>query len=449
MAGSRSYLRLIGFYTFALLLAILVYNQYLSLQIYSHSTAGMYQQTNLAFPIRRVTDSQNASINVIDPQKKTNTTHMFHVAAVGLLDWEREVIEQGTCHGRPATISPSCCLGTFNRGGGLVINQPKGCLVHGKVPFDRVQELALQHVRTTDHWIQQPNNATKCDVCHILEILRDRNLTLTFSGDSLQNQVVDGFLCELQRRNYAVQIVTTEDRGKDCKGFDCIISFTIYEIHSPLWHDKDTVTIKWFYNYQVPFKNPNDTNLVLSSGGVYFFNYGLHYRPEVSHKYETNLVTYLDTVKNYTNWKLLLFRETSAQHFNIPGGDFLGWSRPKPWFDSDSCTPHRPAPTQGFREVIFKNAALHAGFVPLVMDSTLQQPPPIFHGDTREIVILPYYNFTAQLHDLHIISNINTAKNASEYKGECTHFCSTPFLWLPLWRSFRLAMDRQFPSMDL
>jgi hypothetical protein len=78
------------------------------------------------------------------------------------------------------------------------------------------------------------------------------------------------------------------------------------------------------------------------------------------------------------------------------------------------------------------------------MDSAMQ---PLKNG-IREIAILPYYNFSAKLHDLHIILDIDSAKNKTEYRGECTHFCSTPFLWLPLWRSFRLAMDRQFSPKD-
>jgi hypothetical protein len=163
-----------------------------------------------------------------------------------------------------------------------------------------------------------------------MEIAQERNLTLTFSGDSLQNQVFDGFLCELQRRNYMVIHVATEKR-RDCVGYTCIMAFSTYRAHSPLWQDDSFVTIKWFYNYQVPFKEANDTHLLLFSGDVYFFNYGLHYRPEVRQKYMANLRAYLETMKSFANWKLLLFRETTAQHFDIPGGDFLGWSKPKPW----------------------------------------------------------------------------------------------------------------------
>jgi hypothetical protein len=45
---------------------------------------------------------------------------------------------------------------------------------------------------------------------------------------------------------------------------------------------------------------------------------------------------------------------------------------------------------------------------------------------------LPFFNLTAQLHYLH--------------PSECTHYCSTPYLWMPIWRSLRLAMDRQWST---
>lgn len=55
--------------------------------------------------------SLSHSINVDDPRTRT---HSRDVAALGLFDWEHEVIEQGTCHLRPPSVSASCCLGTFN-----------------------------------------------------------------------------------------------------------------------------------------------------------------------------------------------------------------------------------------------------------------------------------------------------------------------------------------------
>ena len=53
---------------------------------------------------------------------------------------------------------------------------------------------------------------------------------------------------------------------------------------------------------------------------------------------------------------------------------------------------------------------------------------------TKELVVLPYYNFTAPHWDQH----------PPEKVADCTHYCPSPFLYLPLWRSFRIALDRQF-----
>ena len=30
-------------------------------------------------------------------------------------------------------------------------------------------------------------------------------------------------------------------------------------------------------------------------------------------------------------------------------------------------------------------------------------------------------------------------------RSDCTHYCSTPFVYYPLWRSLRYALNRQFP----
>ena len=84
-----------------------------------------------------------------------------------------------------------------------------------------------------------------------------------------------------------------------------------------------------------------------------------------------------------------------------------------------------------WREHAIHTAATKAGYKIVVANESLEsQHHPRTPRDTKELVILPFYNFTAPLYDLH--------------PGECTHFCSTPFLWMPIWRSLRLAMDRQW-----
>ena len=50
----------------------------------------------------------------------------------------------------------------------------------------------------------------------------------------------------------------------------------------------------------------------------------------------------------------------------------------------------------------------------------------------KELIILPYLNYTSVHHELHGLGN------------DCTHYCGSPFLYQPIWRSLRLAMDRQY-----
>jgi hypothetical protein len=60
-------------------------------------------------------------------------------------------------------------------------------------------------------------------------------------------------------------------------------------------------------------------------------------------------------------------------------------------------------------------------------------PSSVRAGGKRELVILPQRQFLLPLHDLH-----------SSDGQDCTHFCSSPDLFLPAWRSLRIAMDDYF-----
>jgi hypothetical protein len=48
--------------------------------------------------------------------------------------------------------------------------------------------------------------------------------------------------------------------------------------------------------------------------------------------------------------------------------------------------------------------------------------------DKNELIYLPYRGYAVPLHYIH--------------PGECTHYCHHPHIWLPIWRSLRIAMDR-------
>jgi hypothetical protein len=52
-----------------------------------------------------------------------------------------------------------------------------------------------------------------------------------------------------------------------------------------------------------------------------------------------------------------------------------------------------------------------------------------------QLTILPFREYTSQFHDLHAT-------------GDCSHFCTTPSLWMPLWRTLRLALDNAAATFE-
>jgi hypothetical protein len=69
--------------------------------------------------------------------------------------------------------------------------------------------------------------------------------------------------------------------------------------------------------------------------------------------------------------------------------------------------------------------------------------PPLLDGSRddllTEVVVLPYFNFTSQHHGMH-----PKGGDKEDDFQDCTHYCSSPYVYYPLWRSLRLAMERQF-----
>ena len=63
-------------------------------------------------------------------------------------------------------------------------------------------------------------------------------------------------------------------------------------------------------------------------------------------------------------------------------------------------------------------------------------PPRLPNRAAPELVVLPFFNYTSHHYNQH----------PKEKDGDCTHYCPSPFLYIPLWRSLRLALDRQFPG---
>jgi hypothetical protein len=461
----------------------------------------------------------------------------------------------------PTRMSKTCALGTVSNGGGLTLAWK--CGNRGQASYEHVRQLALDLLAASPSFpkkeemegrkVNEKSSTTTniknkmvdgttrrihtmdCDVCRILDLAYAKNLKLSFWGDSMQQQVFDGFLCELGRRNYEVvhEPVREMQDSQGCRGLECLKRIQTVHIYSPAWgvgvvnngknsneansdkngnsgnikaegseNQRHGVRLRFFFQYRVKanateFYHQSFRHILMDGppksdsntadhdtdhdennfGGtdVLLFNFGLHWGPPRKHVYPEKIRLVLEMVKQNAVGKvpLLLYRETTAQHFDAPVGE---WPRKPANFSGWNCVPHHfhpghkwetYAPRQ-WRELDMQQAALELGFQlhvadpgwnmvqPLHFPTVLNMTNDNYHRDTNnniinesatmdvaeknptgvtyssvgEIVILPFYDFTSKLYDLH--------------PHECSHYCSTPFLWLPLWRSFRVSMDWKY-----
>lgn len=103
--------------------------------------------------------------------------------------------------------------------------------------------------------------------------------------------------------------------------------------------------------------------------------------------------------------QLLAWRETSAQHWNESGGHYVSPSK-------SICFPMDPEDVEGSD----------------ILGKMMKNVTSSSTGTEELLTILPFRAYTSQLLALHT-------------DGDCRHFCSSPSLWLPLWRAIRIALD--------
>jgi hypothetical protein len=182
-----------------------------------------------------------------------------------------------------------------------------------------------------DHFQQASDGAGagSCDFCRVIELCRTRNLTIAFTGDSMQNQIWSGFLCEGHRRNYNIQKSTAPTNVTKRRGgkFHRTELYHFATITSPHWPEGNYVRVIFFPIYRLPFSDPNERDLLLTLADVIIMGFGLHYRWLEPDNYKTSKAAYFKAVKGFLEIAtprvpLLIQRETTAQHFVAPEGDY-------------------------------------------------------------------------------------------------------------------------------
>jgi GDSL/SGNH-like Acyl-Esterase family found in Pmr5 and Cas1p len=270
----------------------------------------------------------------VDPkQQDSPKNHYSNTGVLDLFPWEyyayaalaqpgaNESTVTGTCQPPPG-IPTTCCAGTFSIGGGLTDAMSFRCIpAMEHFPF-------LRH--TAFQWFEEnnvPSTKQECDICEIVEIARRNNLTISFVGDSMQHQVFDGFTCELHRRGYSVTLQDAVYPLTHENFYQQAHRNKTLTIRSPQWspdHDQPAI-IQYHQMYRLPSLNDN-LEKIIQEADVLVTNFGLHWMYEGQR--DDYVVQMTDLFRNITaqgRVKLLMHRETSAQHWHADGGEYSLW----------------------------------------------------------------------------------------------------------------------------
>ncbi len=325
----------------------------------------------------------------------------------------------------PKGIPEACCLGSVSTRGSMVRDGTGACF-KGESVYSNVTRAALQELQRTANLVKK--SSEKCDVCRIMNIIYQHDLKFALSGDSMMLQTFTGLWCELSRRGYHITENTTYYSMHAMH--IGIRGVTILEVTGPS-HWIKPVYVTFLSQYK-PKEDMSEIREIASTYDVLVMNFGIHW------PWKQRRFNYFKTMGNVFNatvsgstLQLLAYRETSAQHFNGPAGEWQDGSilfPCHPWLEGSQTSRQF-----GWRERAVQETATTAGYKLLVADETLPSHTTGHETDkNKELVILPFYNYTVSMYFLH--------------PNECTHYCSTPFLWMPVWRSLRLAMDRKWAT---
>ena len=433
-----------------------------------------------------------------EEEEEEDDLHYSQFDILDLLDWEEASLTglldhnatatslQATCQ-PPDGVSKTCCLGSFSAGGGVTDRFRRQCVAPMQTAAATDNN---KRTTTTGHAHQGLQQATRaffranqleastkqrCDICRIVDLARHQNLSIALMGDSMHSQIADGFMCELQRRNYNVTSEYIDHNPEQRKDFVFRRHSLsqVLRIQSPTWDPDQTVTIQYHMMYLLPLVH--DAVLEMTAhADVVVLGFGLHWwddneTPFVFKRQTSYISAMRDLFHNITEQnrvKLLVHRETTAQHFDANGGEFSTWWKHRDAMSlSKQCQPMNYSDRSvGWRETAIQQAANQSGHRLVVAGPhmpPLPTPTHAMNNNSRrhgtstnnssagkdnnmtqqhtqtqpEIVVLPYFNFTSHLHTLHPVQ---------DNFQDCTHYCSSPFIYYPIWRSLRFAMERQF-----
>jgi hypothetical protein len=236
-------------------------------------------------------------------------------------------------------------------------------------------------------------------------------------------QVAMGLECDLRRRNYNVS-VTLEERPVIDGRWRYRWASTY---HMTILHGRQQTVIR-FFNMFRPNSEAHGLPEILQTYpvDVLIFDHGLHFLKHEKGEFLEDSLPALQLLGEKV--PLLIWRETTSQHYDNPGGHF-----DREGLDGEtSCVnvplseqTNQPAAVDWMQELVVQQ--MNWTMIDASAPNFVSTPRS---SGQQELVMIPFRRFTSYLWDLH------------PGFPDCSHFCSTPFVWVPIWRSLRLAIDR-------
>jgi hypothetical protein len=298
----------------------------------------------------------------------------------------------------------------------------------------------------------------QCDICRIIQIVSTLNhRRISIVGDSVQRQLFSGIECELLRRGFNISEWKTENWEDEPRpdyaaswlyGIKTQHCFTVsvpYWMSQNNYNNNNNISSKSIvhdvevcnFNHYRPYPDMIQHKKIVNISDIMVIDYGLHYLPDGPGQYEeyfNTLIGLMELGKDAPNCHII-YRETSAQHFDRSGGGYSLYDPPT----SKQCIPHygNYSEYDGRINIIFKAArSQNYSIVDPAGNSLLSSSSHNTSRRARKVVVvgelnfLPFWNFTSKLSFLHPSND------------DCTHFCYTPDLWYTTWRNLRNTLDR-------
>jgi hypothetical protein len=404
---------------------------------------------------------ESRSMNVINVTD-TNYTSVYDIPFSNRSQYGKS----GTCtpppfEHRAEFIQQQCCLGAMSAGGANKWSPNMNCA--NPQAYQEVQRAAAHVLNYGSLQLQVPSTSMdgieKCDVCRIVQLALAQNYTIALTGDSVMRQMWDGLLCELARNGYQV-----EDEGttklKSPQGWKhglgyiqqvgVLVPLVAYgpyinstkhsngeAVHQFHQDESSRVKIRYYGQYR-PLKNDNtELRAMAEWADILIFNFGVHWMHNTAQieLYRQQMTDVLQEFQNHS-FAYLASRETAAQHFPTLGGEY---ERGKKHNEDCVASIDTGDELYGWRERMLNEVATNLTYQVMVSDASLRMVNRNSGDNSNTLFVIPFLEFTRNLGHLHQIRLQDSAKSFLD----CTHYCHSPFQWMPIWRSIRLGLEYQ------